>query len=108
MRAADDHLRSDPAGAPDAAGLSATLGVPPSRLRAAFAAVLGVDPGRYAHLRRLAMMRAALLSVPPRWISVADAAEAHGFASPDGFSRAYLEMFGEAPAATLGRARHRH
>ena len=83
--------------------LSEPASAAPSRLRAAFAAVLGVAPERYGQLRRLTMVRAALLAVPPRWTSVADAAEAHGFGARDGFSRADQNMFSEHPSRTLRR-----
>jgi AraC-like DNA-binding protein len=104
VRAAHDHLAADPAGASDAAGLSAALGIAPSRLARAFDAVLGLDPNRYARLRRLVMVRVALRAGPPQWVSVARAAEAHGFRQPVPFSQAYQEMFGEAPETTLGRS----
>jgi AraC family transcriptional regulator, ethanolamine operon transcriptional activator len=107
VRRVDDHVSMAPEQVIGVAELSETLGISDRQMREAFASVLGVSPARYLRLRRLVLVRAALSAPSRRWLSVREAALAHGFCHLGRFSSVYREAFGESPAGTLQAARSR-
>ena len=66
---------------------------------------LGIGPARYLRLRRLAVLRSALLNPRPVTASVAELAGRLGFTKPGRLGAAYRMVFGETPSMTLQRAR---
>jgi AraC family ethanolamine operon transcriptional activator len=82
------------------------LGVSPATLGEAFHSALGISPHRYLKLRRLNMVRAALLrhERAPQLL-VKSVALAHGFWHLGQFSRDYRDHFGEAPSKTMAGAK---
>jgi len=107
VRLVDDHVSAAPERIVGVAELSAVLGVSDRQMREAFASVLGVSPARYLRLRRLMLVRAALRAPGRSWLSVREAALAHGFWHLGRFSSVYREAFGESPVGTLHGARGR-
>jgi len=103
VRAVEDLLRADPGRAVSMAEICTTLGVPPSRLRAAIEAGFAVSPDHYLRLRRLTLARAALRSTNAHWASVEQVAAAHGFWDAEVFRREYHAVFGEAPSLVVRR-----
>jgi AraC-like DNA-binding protein len=85
--------------------LCRVLGVSPATLGEAFHSALGISPHRYLKLRRLNMVRAALLRQErASQLLVKSVALAHGFWHLGQFSRDYRDHFGEAPSKTLAGA----
>jgi AraC-like DNA-binding protein len=74
------------------------------RLHQAFDATFGISPHRYLKLRRMSMVRAALLSGCGPWRSVKAEALSHGFWHLGQFAQDYRALYGEAPSNTLARA----
>jgi AraC family transcriptional regulator, ethanolamine operon transcriptional activator len=104
VRAADDYLRASPARPVYTEDLCTALGTSATRLHQAFDATFGISPHRYLKLRRMSMVRAALLSRCGLWRSVKAAALSHGFWHLGQFARDYRTLYGEAPSDTLARA----
>jgi AraC-like DNA-binding protein len=96
--AAHDDARSLPV-------LCTEIGVPQRSLRICCGTFVGCSPIEYARLRRLNLVRSALLTSDRKVTSVARVARSHGFSQPGRFAAAYRALFGEAPLATLQRAR---
>jgi AraC-like DNA-binding protein len=65
---------------------------------------LGMGPIHYLLLRRLHLVRRALLQSDPDIVSVTEIAMNHGFWELGRFSVAYRRLFGETPSASLRRA----
>lgn len=65
---------------------------------------LGVGPIHYLWLRRMHLVRRALLRSDPQTSSVTDIAMNHGFWELGRFSVAYRRLFGEMPSASLRRS----
>jgi len=84
--------------------LCAILGVAERTLRICCAQLLGMSPLRYARLRRLNLVRSALLRANPKASTVATIARTYGFSELGRFAVAYRTVFGETPSATLRRA----
>jgi AraC family ethanolamine operon transcriptional activator len=84
--------------------LCRTLGVSPARLIEAFHGMLGTTPHRYLKLRRLNLVRAALMRPDQDPPLVKSVALSHGFWHLGQFSHDYREHFGETPSQTLARA----
>ena len=84
---------------------AACLGVADRTLYAAFAAVRGTSPGRYLALRRLELVREALLAEPNRRSAVKWVAISHGFHHLGNFAHTYHQRFGELPSETIARAK---
>jgi AraC family transcriptional regulator, ethanolamine operon transcriptional activator len=101
---ADAYLRADPARPVYTDELCAALGVSPTGLHLAFTAAFGISPHRYLKMRRMGMVRAALLSRSGPWRSVKAAALSHGFWHLGQFAHDYRALYGEAPSETLARA----
>src|SRR5262245_9800848 len=86
--------------------ICSSVGVPERTLRACCTGFLGMGPVSYHRLRRLNLVRAALLCADPSLTRVATAARRYGFLELGRFAAAYKAAFGETPSATLrgGRA----
>lgn len=101
---ADEYLCANPARPIYTDELCAALGVSATRLHQAFSATFGISPHRYLKMRRMSMVRAALLLGSGPWRSVKATALSHGFWHLGQFAHDYRAMYGEAPSATLARA----
>jgi len=64
---------------------------------------LGMGPVRYLRLRRMSLVRAALLRADPANATVTDIATDHGFWELGRFAVEYRALFGESPSASLRR-----
>ena len=84
--------------------LTAAVGVPERTLRLCCAEFLGMSPTAYLRLRRLNLVRSALLHSNSRTETIATVARQHGFSELGRFAAAYRAVFGEAPSATLHRS----
>lgn len=100
---ADEYLRANPARPVYTDELCTALGASATRLHQAFHATFGVSPHRYLKMRRMAMVRAALLSHAGPWHSVKAAALSYGFWHLGQFAHDYRAMYGESPSETLAR-----
>jgi len=105
VRAADEYLCANPMRPVYTEDLCKALGVSASALHEAFCTVFGTSPHRYLKLRRMSLVRAALLSRAGGWASVKAAALSYGFWHLGQFAQDYKEIYGELPSATLGRAK---
>ena len=83
------------------AALCAGTDVPERVLRLCCQEFLGLSPTAYVRLRRLNLVRAALLRSDPATTTVAGIARYHGFSELGRFAVAYRAAFGESPSATL-------
>ena len=79
------------------------IGVAERTLRAACEEHLGMGPIRYLSLRRMHLVRRALLSADPSTVTVTQIATDHGFWELGRFSVSYRNVFGECPSETLRR-----
>jgi AraC-like DNA-binding protein len=79
------------------------IGVPERSLRASCEEHLGMGPIRFLTLRRLHLVRRALLSAAPSTSTVTRIATDHGFWELGRFAMAYRGLFGESPSETLKR-----
>jgi transcriptional regulator GlxA family with amidase domain len=82
--------------------ICAAIGVAERTLRAACEEHLGMGPIRYLSLRRMHLVRRALLRADPSK-TVTQVATDHGFWELGRFAVAYRALFGESPSATLHR-----
>lgn len=80
------------------------IGVPQRTLRACCTEFLGMSPTRYHLMRRLNMVRSALLHANSETASIAEIARTHQFSQPGRFAVAYRSAFGEMPSSTLRRS----
>ncbi|MFL5336933.1 MAG: helix-turn-helix domain-containing protein [Geminicoccaceae bacterium] len=80
------------------------LGASASSLAEAFRAMFAISPHRFLKLRRLSMVRAALLSYEGAAPLVKSVALSHGFWHLGQFATDYRATFGELPSETLMRA----
>jgi AraC-like DNA-binding protein len=83
--------------------ICAAIGVAERTLRIACGNHLGMGPIRYLALRRMHLIRRALLQAIPSTTTVTRIATDHGFWELGRFSVAYRAFFGEIPSATLQR-----
>jgi transcriptional regulator GlxA family with amidase domain len=79
------------------------IGVAERTLRAACEQHLGMGPIRFLTLRRMHLVRRALLRADPLRSTVTSIVTDHGFWELGRFSVAYRTLFGESPSATLRR-----
>ncbi len=86
--------------------LCASVGVVEQTLRTCCDAFLGISPGHYLRLRRLKLVRAAMLCADPATVRVGELARSYGFAESGRFAAAYQLAFGESPSTTLARLRN--
>jgi AraC-like DNA-binding protein len=77
------------------------IGVAERTLRAACEEHLGMGPIRYLTLRRMHLVRRALLGADRSETSVTRIATDHGFWELGHFAVAYRALFGEAPSVSL-------
>jgi AraC-like DNA-binding protein len=82
--------------------ICAAIGVAERTLRIACEKHLGMGPIRYLSLRRMHLVRRALLRADPSK-TVTRVATDHGFWELGRFAVAYRALFGESPSATLHR-----
>jgi AraC-like DNA-binding protein len=83
--------------------ICAAVGVAERTLRAACDEHLGMGPIRYLTLRRMHLVRRALLGADAKDTSVTRVVTDHGFWELGRFSVAYRTIFGESPSETLRR-----
>jgi transcriptional regulator GlxA family with amidase domain len=81
--------------------ICAGIGVAERTLRAACEEHLGMGPTRYLTLRRMHLVRRALLTSDASKTSVTRIVTDHGFWELGRFSVAYRTLFGEPPSETL-------
>jgi AraC-like DNA-binding protein len=81
--------------------ICAAVGVAERTLRAACEEHLGMGPIRYLTLRRMHLVRRALLHSHPSTATVTRTVTDHGFWELGRFSVAYRALFGETPSETL-------
>jgi len=83
--------------------ICAAIGVAERTLRASCEEHLGMGPIRYLTLRRMHLVRRALLRTDPSKATVTRIVTDHGFWELGRFSVAYRTLFGESPSKTLRR-----
>jgi AraC-like DNA-binding protein len=83
------------------AEICAAIGVAERTLRICCEQHLGMGPIRYLSLRRMHLVRRALLRADPSTATVTRIATDHGFWELGRFSVAYRNLFGETPSETL-------
>ena len=79
------------------------LGITSRSLRYDFQHYFGTSPRRYLKLRRLYLVRAALLHADPETASVTRIAAHYGISEFGRFAGEYRLLFGELPSQTLKR-----
>jgi len=84
--------------------ICSAIGAAERTLRAACEEHLGMGPIRYLTLRRMHLVRRALLYADPSNATVTRIVTEHGFWELGRFSVAYRTLFGETPSETLRRA----
>jgi AraC-like DNA-binding protein len=87
------------------AEVSRGFGVSDRMIHSFCVAFLGVSPQRYMRLRRLHLVRAAILRADGQRVHVAEIARHAGFTQLGWFAGLYRATFGETPSTTLRRAR---
>jgi AraC-like DNA-binding protein len=88
--------------------ICAAIGAAERTLRAACEEHLGLGPIRYLSLRRMHLVRRALMRAGPSMATVTRVATDHGFWELGRFSVAYRALFGEPPSETLRRPADDH
>jgi transcriptional regulator GlxA family with amidase domain len=83
--------------------ICAVIGVAERTLRIACEEHLGMGPIRYLSLRRMHLVRRALLRADPSTATVTRLATDHGFWELGRFSVAYRALFDESPSESLRR-----
>jgi AraC-like DNA-binding protein len=83
--------------------ICAAIGVAERTLRASCEEHLGMGPIRYLTLRRMHLVRRALLRADPSKTTVTRTVTDHGFWELGRFSVAYRTLFGEPPSESLRR-----
>lgn len=98
-----DFLEANPDAPLYLTEICAAVGASERTLRVACEEHLGMGPIRYLSLRRMHLVRRALLQAAPRTTTVTRIATDHGFWELGRFAGAYRALFGETPSATLQR-----
>ena len=83
--------------------ICAAIGAAERTLRVACEQHLGMGPIRYLSLRRMHLVRRALLQADPSTTTITRIATDHGFWELGRFSVTYRALFGETPSVTLRR-----
>ena len=83
--------------------ICAAIGAAERTLRVACEQHLGMGPIRYLSLRRMHLVRRALLQADPSTTTITRIATDHGFWELGRFSITYRALFGETPSVTLRR-----
>lgn len=99
----EEFLEANPERAIYLTEICAGIGVAERTLRAACEEHLGMGPIRFLTLRRMHLVRRALLLAHPSEKTVTRIATDQGFWELGRFSVAYRALFGEAPSETLRR-----
>ncbi|MGY3609177.1 MULTISPECIES: helix-turn-helix domain-containing protein [unclassified Bradyrhizobium] len=99
----EDHLAENPDRAVYLTELCAATGVSERMLRSACEEHLGMAPMRYLTLRRMHLVRRALLRADASTATVTRVVTDYGFWELGRFSVAYRTLFGELPSETLRR-----
>ena len=86
--------------------ICAAVGVTDRTLRNACSEYLGMGPHRYLWLRRMNLVRRALILADPTATTVTAVANDYGFGELGRFAVAYRALYGESPSVTLRRALH--
>jgi AraC-like DNA-binding protein len=86
------------------AEICAAVGASETTLRVSCHEHLGMGPLRYLWLRRMHLVRRALLTATPETTTVTEIALDHGFWELGRFSVEYGALFGETPSESLRRA----
>lgn len=81
--------------------ICAAIGIGGRTFRAYCHEHLGMSPHRYLWLRRMNLVKRALLQADPRKTTVTDIATQYGFGELGRFAVSYRNLFGESPSATL-------
>jgi AraC-like DNA-binding protein len=108
VRCAEDFFRGHFSEGVSVAQLSKVAGVSERSLRNAFYDVYTTSPKRYMKLWQLHQVRRMLRSGDASAATVTEVATGNGFFELGRFAGAYKSLFGEAPSATLSKARRRH
>jgi AraC-like DNA-binding protein len=87
--------------------ICAAIGAAERTLRASCEEHLGMGPIRYLTLRRMHLVRRALLHSDPSKSTVTQIVTDHGFWELGRFSVAYRALFGESPSDTLRQPTYR-
>jgi AraC family transcriptional regulator, ethanolamine operon transcriptional activator len=104
VRKADEYLRANPARPIYADDLCTAVDASATCVHQAFHLTFGISPQRYLKMRRMAMVRAELLSPTGPWHSVKAAALSCGFWHLGQFAHEYRFLYAESPSETLARA----
>jgi AraC-like DNA-binding protein len=104
VRAVIDAVRADPGGEHTTRRLGELVGVSERTLQLAFNRHAGTTPTAYVRKIRLELARERLIAARGHG-TVLDIAVQCGFSHAGRFAATYRERFGEAPSATLQRAR---
>jgi transcriptional regulator GlxA family with amidase domain len=99
----EEFLEANPDRAIYLTELCAAIGVAERTLRAACEEHMGMGPIRFLTLRRMHLVRRALLHARPSDATVTHIVTDHGFWELGRFSGAYRALFGETPLETLRR-----
>lgn len=99
----EDFLAANPDRPLYLTDICAGIGVAERTLRAACEEHLGMGPIRYLTLRRMHLVRRALLAADASETNVTRVVTDHGFWELGRFSGAYRTLFGESPSETLRR-----
>jgi AraC-like DNA-binding protein len=97
----EDFLEANPDRPLYLTEICAAIGVAERTLRASCEEHLGMGPIRYLTLRRMHLVRRALLRSDPSQATVTGIVTDHGFWELGRFSVAYRMLFGESPSCTL-------
>lgn len=87
--------------------ICAAIGAAERTLRASCEEHLSMGPIRYLTLRRMHLVRRALLRSDPHKVTVTQIATDHGFWELGRFAVAYRTLFGESPSETLRQPSYR-
>jgi methylphosphotriester-DNA--protein-cysteine methyltransferase len=97
-----EEVVGSPVGAPRSVPeIAAAVGVLEQTLRRCCKKFLGMSPSRYARLRQLTLVRAALRKADPATASVGAIAGQYGITELGRFAVSYRMIFGEKPSTTL-------
>jgi AraC-like DNA-binding protein len=99
----EEYLEANPNTPLYLAEICAAIGAAERTLRVACEEHLGMGPIRYLALRRMHLVRRALLQADDPSSTVTRIATDHGFWELGRFSVAYRVLFGEVPSVTLHR-----
>jgi len=99
----EEYLEANPDRPLHLMEVCAAIGVAERTLRNACNEHLGMGPIRYLTLRRMHLVRRALMRAAPSATTVTRIVTHHGFWELGRFSVAYRSLFGETPSVTLHR-----